>query len=61
MADESENKTETFYLRVEHSLKARFREAAASYPGEPSDVLRWLIERFCEGRLTVTPPNQPKE
>lgn len=55
MSNDHETKSDVFYLRVEPSVKQLFNEAAAHYPGTPSDVLRWLIERFIKGHVTVTP------
>lgn len=60
MSEDHENKTDVFYLRVEPRVKRQFAERAAAYPGTPSDVLRWLIEKFIEGHVTVT-PNHNKE
>ena len=57
----NESKTAVFYLRVEPSLKRRFEKEAARYPGEPTDVLRWLILGFVEGRVTVKPAPPVKE
>ena len=51
-----ETKTDVFYLRVEPTVKRKFNDAASQYPGTPSDVLRWLIIGFVEGRVNVTPP-----
>jgi hypothetical protein len=52
----SEIKNDVIYLRVESSLKQRFREVASRYPGDPSAVLRWLVVAFTEGRVTVADP-----
>ena len=51
-----EAKTDSFYIRVEPSVKAAFFEASARLPGGPSAVLRWLAIAFTEGRVTVTDP-----
>jgi hypothetical protein len=51
-----ESKTDVLYLRVEPTVKQRFREVASRYPGDPSAVLRWLVVAFCEGRVTVADP-----
>ena len=53
-----EAKSDVLYLRVEPSVKQRFREMAAEYPGDPSAVLRWLIIAFTEGRVTVNPTSK---
>ena len=60
MTDDHELKSDVFYLRVEPSVKRQFVMMAAAYPGTPSDVLRWLIERFNEGCVPVK-PTTPKE
>jgi antitoxin component of RelBE/YafQ-DinJ toxin-antitoxin module len=51
-----EPKNDVIYLRVETSVKQKFREVAARYPGDPSAVLRWLIVAFIDGRVTVADP-----
>jgi hypothetical protein len=51
-----EAKTDVLYLRVEPSVKQKFREVASRYPGDPSAVLRWLVVAFNEGRVTVADP-----
>jgi len=51
----TEPKTDVIYLRVEPSVKQKFREAASVHPGDPSAVLRWLLMAFIEGRVTVHP------
>lgn len=58
MNQDNETKTDVLYLRVEPSVKQRFREVASTYPGDPSAVLRWLVVAFIEGRVTVNPTHK---
>lgn len=51
-----EAKTDALFIRIEPSVKTQFNEACAHYPGTPSDVLRWLIVAFADGRVTVEQP-----
>lgn len=55
-----EAKTDHIYLRIRKDAKDRFIAACAAHPGAPSDVLRWLLAAFAEGRVTVS-PTTPKE
>lgn len=55
-------KTKSAFLtvRVTGNTRIKFHAVASKY-GQPSDVLRELIEAFIEDRLTITPPVNRKE
>lgn len=55
---EQETKSEVLGTRIEPSLKRDFDAMAANHPGTPSDVLRWLMRAFADGRVTVEPPKK---
>lgn len=47
-------------VRVTGITRAKFHAKASKY-GQPSDVLRELIEAFLEDRLSIVPPVNRKE
>lgn len=47
-------------VRVSPVTRAKFHGKAQKY-GQPSDVLRELIEAFLEDRLSIVPPVNRKE
>lgn len=47
-------------VRVAGSTRAKFYLKSQKY-GQPSDVLREIIEAFIEDRLTINPPVTRKE
>jgi hypothetical protein len=55
-------KTRSAFLtvRVTASVRSKFHAKAQKY-GQPSDVLREVIEAFLEDRLTIVPPVNRKE
>ena len=55
-----EPKSAAVYLRVTPDVKRELFRVASRY-GEPSDVIREILVAFIEGRVTVSPPSNPKE
>jgi predicted DNA-binding protein len=47
-------------VRVTGSTRAKFHAKAQKF-GQPSDVLREIIEAFIEDRLSIVPPVNRKE
>ena len=47
-------------VRVTDKTRTKFHAKASKY-GQPSDVLRELIEAFLEDRLSIVPPVNRKE
>jgi len=47
-------------VRVTGSTRAKFHSKAQKY-GQPSDVLREIIEAFLEDRLSIRPPVTRKQ
>ena len=47
-------------VRVSQQLRQKFQRKAERY-GQPSNVMRELIEAFIEDRLTIVPPVNRKE
>lgn len=47
-------------VRVTGSTRTKFHARAQKY-GQPSDVLRELIEAFIDDRLSIVPPVNRKE
>lgn len=47
-------------VRVNQQLRQKFQRKAERY-GQPSNVMRELIEAFIEDRLTIVPPVNRKE
>lgn len=47
-------------VRVTGSTRTKFHAMAQKY-GQPSDVLRELIEAFIDDRLSIVPPVNRKE
>ena len=54
------SKSSFLTVRVTGSTRAKFHVKASKY-GQPSDVLRELIEAFLEDRLSIVPPVNRKE
>ena len=53
-------KSDMLALRVSPDFKHRLFEVAARF-GEPSDVLREVLQAFIDGRVTIIPPPDQKE
>lgn len=53
----TELKSTTLATRMTPSMKKAFIEKAKAF-GDPSDILRELVEGFIEDRLTIQPPTK---
>lgn len=60
MSKQKPAKSDIIYLRVVPGTKQRLFEAAARF-GEPTDVLREVLQALIDGRLSIIPPNDQKE
>ena len=56
----SKKKTAFLTVRVNESTRQEFIAKVQKY-GQPSEVLRELIEAFTEDRIVITPPTNQKE
>jgi hypothetical protein len=56
----SKLKSKFLVVRVTDKTRTKFHNKAQKY-GQPSEVLREIIEAFNDDRLTVQPPVIPKE